>query len=74
MAEDMAAGGDTTVAISYVDANGNTSVHCLGDGITITVSYPQFPLTMPFIGTFVGRQWVPITASITDTILRPPCP
>jgi Flp pilus assembly protein TadG len=74
-AKDMSSSGDMTVQISYTDTAGNTktSLICLGDGVTVTVSYPQFPLTMPFLGAFIGQQWVPISASITDTVLRPPC-
>jgi Flp pilus assembly protein TadG len=47
---------------------------CAGEGVEVTVTVAQFPLVMPFIGTFVGNQWVPITARVVDTILTPPCP
>lgn len=46
---------------------------CTGNGIRITVDYDNFPLTMPFIGAVVGSQTVPISASVTDTILSPGC-
>lgn len=47
---------------------------CSGNGVTIKVGIDQFKLTMPFLGTFVGGQSVPISASVSDTILRPACP
>ncbi len=46
---------------------------CTGGAITVRVTYASFPLTMPFIGIFVGAQSVPISATITDTILAPAC-
>jgi hypothetical protein len=47
---------------------------CSGNGIRVQVSYNQFPITMPFLGTILGRQDIPISASATDTILTPSCP
>ncbi len=44
------------------------------NGITVAIDYPQFPLAMPFVATFIGRQWVPIHTEVTDTILSPKCP
>jgi Flp pilus assembly protein TadG len=43
-------------------------------GITVQIDYPAFPLAMPFVGTFIGAQSVPISALVTDTILTPKCP
>ncbi len=42
--------------------------------IKVTINYPQFPLVMPVIGFFIGGQTVPISVSVTDTILKPKCP
>lgn len=47
---------------------------CTGNAVTVRINYPDFPLTMPLIGTFLGRQTVAISASVTDTILTPSCP
>jgi hypothetical protein len=47
---------------------------CYGNAIQVDVSYPQFPITMPFLGTIMGNQYFPIHATIIDTILRPACP
>jgi len=46
---------------------------CNGNGITVQATYENFPITMPFLGTIIGSQKVPISASVTDTILVPPC-
>jgi hypothetical protein len=40
-----------------------------GNNITITVSYDDFPLTMPFLGTLIGSQTVDISASIIETVV-----
>ena len=59
---------NTNVAVTIIGSA------CTGNGIQVTVSYDNFPITMPFVGTIIGRQIVPISASITDTILSPACP
>lgn len=46
---------------------------CTGGAITVRIEYRNFPLTMPFLGAIIGRQTVPISAEVTDTILRPAC-
>jgi len=46
---------------------------CMGQGIKVDVTYATFPLAMPFLGTIIGKQTIPIHATVTDTILRPPC-
>lgn len=58
---------DIGVNVSY------TGTHCTGNAITVTVSYPNFPIITPFLGTFLGSQTVSIQASVTDTILKPAC-
>lgn len=45
---------------------------CAGHSIKVQVIH-NFTITTPFLGTVLGTQTVPIKASITDTILRPPC-
>ncbi len=47
---------------------------CIGNGIQVEVRHDAFPLTMPFIGVFIGGQSVPIRATVIDTILTPKCP
>jgi Flp pilus assembly protein TadG len=43
--------------------------YCVGEEVGVSVSYVNFPLIMPFMGTLLGSQTVTITASITDTIV-----
>ena len=50
-----------------------TGAACAGNGVEVLVTYDQFPLTMPFLGSILGAQTIPIRARITDTILTPPC-
>ncbi len=54
-----------------------TGAACLGtssnNAITVTVSY-TYQLTMPFIGAILGTQTIPLSARVTDTILKPKCP
>jgi hypothetical protein len=33
----------------------------------------QMPITMPFLGTIIGRQDIPIVVTVTNSILKPPC-
>ena len=66
MLEDMDT--DAIVTITYPDG-----ATCNGNGITVRVELTAFPLAMPLIGAIVGGQTIPISADVTDTILRPPC-
>jgi Flp pilus assembly protein TadG len=50
-----------------------TGGSCMGGTIQVDVVYPDFPLTMPFLGTILGSQTITITATVQDTILTPPC-
>jgi Flp pilus assembly protein TadG len=45
---------------------------CAGQKIEVTATY-QFHITMPFLGTILGTQSFPLTASVIDNILLPPC-
>jgi Flp pilus assembly protein TadG len=46
---------------------------CNGNGIQVVVTLDNFTLVTPFLGAIVGTQTIPISASVTDTILTPPC-
>lgn len=46
---------------------------CFGQSVEVIVTYSEFPLITPFLGTILGRQTVPITASIFDTVITPLC-
>jgi len=46
---------------------------CLGNTIQVDVNYPNFTITMPFLGAVLGSQTIPIHATVNDTILTPTC-
>jgi Flp pilus assembly protein TadG len=46
---------------------------CYGRAVEVIVHYADFRLTTPLLGTIIGSQTVPITASIIDTVLTPSC-
>lgn len=46
---------------------------CEGNEIRVKVTY-DYPISMPFIGTYIGSQKITLNASVTDTILQPVCP
>ena len=60
----------TNVFVSSTPIGGNCGGN--GNGIQVTVSY-NFPISMPFIGTIVGSQSFSLSATVTDTIILPPC-
>jgi len=49
-----------------------TGSPCAGSQITVTVDY-TYQLIMPLIGSILGSSSIPLSASVTDTILSPPC-
>ena len=61
--------GDITVSITLVGGQA-----CAGNAVQVDVDYPNFPMIMPFFGTFMGRTTIPIHATVTDEIIRPSCP
>jgi Flp pilus assembly protein TadG len=61
------AGASTTVQVK------NLGSLCAGSGLEVSVSYNNFPLTMPFMGTIAGKQTIRLKATVTDTILSPVC-
>ena len=65
MIPDLVGSDDITVTI--------IGTACTGNGIQVTATYPDFPLTMPFMGTVLGGQTISISATVTDTILSPGC-
>jgi Flp pilus assembly protein TadG len=45
---------------------------CEGNEVTVNVVY-EYPISMPFIGAIIRSQTITLNASVTDTILQPPC-
>jgi Flp pilus assembly protein TadG len=65
MMQDMLSDDDISVQI--------IGTACTGNSIRVQATYPDFPLTMPFLGAVLGRQTIAIRAEVTDTILSPAC-
>lgn len=65
MIPDMIGSDDITVTV--------IGTACTGNGIQVTATYSDFPITMPFMGAVLGSQTIPISATVTDTILSPAC-
>jgi Flp pilus assembly protein TadG len=60
---------DATVNVT-VDVTDNK--YCEGGSLKVTVSYPH-KIFMPFLPRVIGST-IPLSASVTDTILTPVCP
>ncbi len=43
------------------------------NSIRVTIDYPNFPITMPFLGMVLGKQSIAIHATIEDAIISPLC-
>jgi hypothetical protein len=63
----------TIDGVACASAASDPSKACFGNEIHVSLSDPAFPITMPFIGAFLGSQSIPLEAHITGTILRPAC-
>jgi Flp pilus assembly protein TadG len=67
--------GDVTVSISIdgissADASNYATVDCEGHGLEVKVQYDH-KIFMPFMPQLLGRTTIPLTATVTDTILTP---
>ncbi len=47
---------------------------CYNHNLEVIVENPNFPMSMPFIGTFLGSQTIHLRASVTGKIVRPAVP
>jgi Flp pilus assembly protein TadG len=64
---------DTNVTITVAVPDGK---YCEGGSLQVTVSYPH-KIFMPFMAQILGRTsnpYIPLNATVTDTILSPVCP
>jgi len=62
--------GDTEhVQVSVTPVGGT----CAGNSIKVTVTYNEYPLITPFMGAFLGKQTLTLSAEGTDTILQSDC-
>ena len=62
---------DTTL-VTVTATTDPVSDACEGDEIRVDVVY-DYPISMPFVGTFINSQKITLHASVTDTILQPVC-
>jgi Flp pilus assembly protein TadG len=46
---------------------------CITYPVTVVVTYPDFPIVVPFSNVFLGDQGITLAARVTDTILTPRC-
>ncbi|MBN1373663.1 MAG: pilus assembly protein [Anaerolineaceae bacterium] len=53
-------------------ADAGADAACAGGEIRVVIRQPEFAVTMPFIGAFIG-QTIPLQSEVTNTILRPSC-
>jgi Flp pilus assembly protein TadG len=61
---------DPDVAIDVTVTDGQ---YCEGGSLEVKVTYPH-RVFMPFIPQLIGRDTIPLEATVTDTILSPVCP
>ena len=50
-----------------------SGAQCEGNGLTVTLTYNHH-IFMPFMPQLLGRTDIPLSATVTDTILTPVCP
>jgi hypothetical protein len=60
---------DTNVDIIVTVTDGQ---YCEGGSLEVKVTYPH-RIFMPFIPQILNRTDIPLTATVVDTILTPPC-
>jgi Flp pilus assembly protein TadG len=70
---------DPTQVEVDVEVNGKACVlatasdACASKEVRVTVHQPDYKITMPLLGSFLGKQTLDIKAVVTGTIIRPPC-
>lgn len=64
---------DAGNAYSCLAVASNKAIACEGHVIEVIAAYPNFPLSMPFIGTVIGSQTINLEVKIKNTIIRPAC-
>ena len=61
---------DPNVNITVTVTDGQ---YCEGGSLQVTIIYPH-RIFMPVVPGLIGSQTIPLTATVTDTILTPLCP
>jgi Flp pilus assembly protein TadG len=65
---------DVTVNNNACTSPAAIAAACAANEVKVTVRQPEFSLSMPFLGTFLGKQTINLTSNMSSTIVRPPCP
>jgi hypothetical protein len=65
--------GEVTVQCTVIGPACGDKDSTISGAVEVRVSYENFPITMPFLGTLVGGQTISISATSTDNILTPVC-
>ena len=63
---------NTGLVTVTAESSDGSNLFCEGNGITVTVAFDH-QVFMPFMSEIIGNT-VPLTATVTDTILTPICP
>ncbi len=68
---DLIASGDIDVTVTLIGAPCHDPT--AGNMVQIDVNYEEFPITMPFLGTILGSDHIPLRTQIIDAIIAPAC-
>ncbi|MDZ4159307.1 MAG: TadE family protein [Anaerolineaceae bacterium] len=50
-----------------------TNTNCNNNTIRVVVSDPSFPISMPLLGSFLGRQTINLSTTVNGPVIRPAC-
>ena len=68
-------GISVTITMNGVGCDATSaSDRCAGKTVVVDVRDPAFPIAMPFLSMFLGRDSLDVHAEVQGTILRPQCP
>jgi hypothetical protein len=63
----------TSANVDYDCMSAPPEAACLGNTITVEVKDPHFEIGMPFLATFLGNDYFPLSAIVHNSIIRTPC-
>lgn len=73
----LSALSDSQITVQLTNGGGTYCEGLTGsasNGVQVTVGPYEYPIIMPYIGAIIGRQTIPLQATVIDTILQPTCP
>ncbi len=47
---------------------------CSSKPVQVIIDQPEYRMTMPFIGSLLGSQSIDLSAKVSSSVIRPPCP